>query len=153
MRMWTPTQLLVDISVAEDWCVNDLFPRQCLVLRSIETVAAPGGGYLGKSVTTDSHLEFPMPLGNEEFAETRRLVATERVSLCWIFFGAEGGDGIFPSFVVGVQPFLHASSSLGHSRFSVPFCVRHKMAHAGRKNTCNTKKIPKVRVPCVSGRE
>ena len=89
MRMWTHTQLLVDISVAQDWCDNDLFPRQCLVLRSIETVAAPGGGYLGKSVTTRSHLEFPVLPGNEEFAEIRQLMATERVSLCLDFFGWE----------------------------------------------------------------
>ena len=69
MRMSAHTQLLVDISVAQDWCVNNLFPRQCLVLRSIERVAAPGGRYLKKQ------LEFTVPPGNEEFAEIRRLMA------------------------------------------------------------------------------
>ena len=44
------------------------------------------GGYLGKSVTTHSHLERPAPPGNEEFAEIRQLMATERSSLCLSFF-------------------------------------------------------------------
>ena len=52
-------------------------------------VAAPGGRYLEKSVTTDSHLEFTVPLGNEEFAETRRLMArlSEFVFVGFFFVG------------------------------------------------------------------
>ena len=153
MRMWTHTQLLVDISVAQDWCVDDQFsttvPGYFAASRQwlLQVVGTCG------SLSRRSHLEFPVPPGNEEFAERRRLMATERVSLCLSFFFGWEVMASSHRLLLSIPPFLHASSSLGHSRFSVPFYGRHKMAHAARKNTCNTKKIPKVRVLCVSGRE